>query len=162
MKPELKKTTHDRMKDFVELPRGNNPESTMQQDHLLISALKTIVAKALWLDEEDAYVMYSAGYEPEVQIHFIVNNLESDQIRMLHDLLPWKQGTDAADGAPVIEVEVFTTYIDYDTANTYEYVGQFEVRITVRYHADEWNRIVAHKHVAAPSRKKMQKPKRKK
>lgn len=147
-KPVKKKT------DKLVFPRGEDPESMQQQDHLLVDTMARLLEEILDLSpNEIMYVTYSSGHMPSVNLHVVVHNLESTQLSLLHSLQS-PPGYNPEDKWPRIEVNLYSGHIDHEKGDFVEYNGAFEVEISVYYTENRWNEIVADNHELVPAKRK--------
>lgn len=139
-----------------QFPRGDDPESMLQQDHLLIQTMKHMLEGVLELGpDEQIYVTYSSGHRPSCNLHFVVRNLDGYQLKMLSNLQS-RDGYEPTDEWPRVEVNIFSGHLVDKEPYFVEYTGEFEVEVEFYFTEEKWNAVLAEVHEAKkkPMRKK--------
>lgn len=158
----MKKTKKKSM--FADIPRGKEPETDIQSCTLLVHALKNTLQKLLQFEDAKISARVSSGFDPSVEMGFVVPFLNSRQLKLLYCLQGESNGWEAEDKYPRIDVDIHSNHIDVDKrgrARDVEYVGEFEVDIDVHFSSGSWNEILDNvsNQPRPTSKKKRRKPK---
>jgi hypothetical protein len=142
---DMKKKTKTKKSEFADIPRGKDPETKIEECTLLVHALKNTLQQLLQFEDAKVTARLSPGFDPSVEMGFVVPHLNSRQLKLLYCLQGEFNGWEADDDYPRIDVDIHSNHIvvdKRDRARDVEYVGEFEVDIGVHFSSGSWNKIL--------------------